>query len=1669
MVTGQDTGGAVYIRPVVDASGVSEGVSDIKREFASIPAAAEQATQKTNKSLSNLGGSGAKGLDDMSAATQRAVRQLERLNLELESGGKNTAAYIAGRAKLAGADTAALEPLIAQYGKLRAAQDLSNADFVKSGKVLDQFGNTARQTAAALRQVPAQFTDIIVGLQGGQAPLTVLLQQGGQLKDVFGGVGNAAKVLGGYIAGLVNPLTVTAAAVVGLGYAAYKASEDAKALNTALILTGNQSGATITGLNNVVDALKSASIGSGTATDALIAFVNAGVKADERLSAFTKTAIDLERLGGPAVEKTAKAFADLAKDPLSGLDKLTLATYKQVEALLEQGDKIGAVKLAQDALQESNKSMATSLEAQQGPIDRATEYWKKLGAEIWNAKRGLLLAVGIGDLTGNEQRQKLQSQRDTYAAQGYDTTKEDAQLAYFKRIDEAQKQSAANIAKEIKLKESLAELDKGNPELKRLRDRADLVARLNDLLAANQISQKRYNDELTAFDSKGVKKPEKEQLTDAQRSLASYMQALEGRIVKEEELTEVQKAQNELASLGTTGQIPQVREMVLARAQYADTLRDEEKSTKAAVKTYNEYLKSQEQVLDGYKKSADSVEKSLQKYQDEEKAVQIAAEKNISLAQAIAEVELARLQELRTKKLAEGTDGETLLALQREIEARKKVIAAIGSKDAREASKKAAADAAKEWKRTADEIERTITDALMRGFENGKGFIENLRDTITNTFKTMVLRPTVQAIVSGVGNTAMQYASQAATSFAGSSLAQSAGILGSTGSLAAGTFELQLSSSAMSMLSTAATAIPYVAAAVALADLIQGNGFIGQLFGNGDYVKSKGDAARSYDANGNLTSSQVMSGVFRNSEVANTLVDGLQKQYAGIAKSLGIGTVNTNFVYGSNNSDGGKFALGGGAGAYSAYQGETKATPEAIQLAASRAVFAALQGSTLPGYLSKVFDGVTASTASQEQINGALQFAQTLKQVRFSLLDAGAQAAEYQTQVDAATVALGTSAATFKTDFIAAIDSGLDANGLASWQALGAQLQALEQIAPKAATSVAAVTRSMADIANERSRLETQLLQLQGNTAELRKRESDALDETNRALYDQVTALQDVQAAQQAYQQAVEDAQTAFNNAKSAAASARSAVEAIQEQGTSNYLQALDRVNQAQQRVNQSATDATEKLAGFGKSLREYLTGELIGGGSGTLQGTATAQADFQRVLALAKTGDTGAIGDLSKAGSTALDATKLTAASSAEYQAFRRLVLGGIASVASSSEAAGTLGTAPSGSPTPQQELVAAQNNLTEALRVANAINAPLQQSQSDLIGKFVSAQADLARATSEFIASTATLEAIKNNTAQTVTSVIQSGQTLASSLLSLNFGTDGLTQAQFIAGLSGLATESALTGIFRELDANGDGVLTKLEAIRVASSTTAVNSGSFATGVNKTVSFAANDPIYSVFNNISRTNELLIDAMQLQLTTLLGVSINESLQATAAYNSAFTGTYKLQTDANTYLSAMTAYLTNINSLLTWIAQESYNTNVNILNGVMIKFARGAGPGQNVYAKGGAFTNSIVNTPTQFDMGLMGEAGPEAIMPLKRGPDGSLGVQASIDYSQFGRGNESLIREIRSLRDELNALREEQRVGNSVIASNTGRVAKVMSRQEVDGVLIVTDKTRPLDVKVGV
>ena len=104
------------------------------------------------------------------------------------------------------------------------------------------------------------------------------------------------------------------------------------------------------------------------------------------------------------------------------------------------------------------------------------------------------------------------------------------------------------------------------------------------------------------------------------------------------------------------------------------------------------------------------------------------------------------------------------------------------------------------------------------------------------------------------------------------------------------------------------------------------------------------------------------------------------------------------------------------------------------------------------------------------------------------------------------------------------------------------------------------------------------------------------------------------------------------------------------------------------------------------------------------------------------------------------------------------------------------------------------------------------------------------------------------------------------------------------------------------------------------------------------------------------------------------------------------------------------------------------------------------AGGGVRMFATGGTFTNSIVSSPTLFAfagggaLGVMGEAGPEAIMPLKRGRDGSLGVVAG-----GGGGDVQVV--INDMRSNPNA--PEVKVAQSRGPDNR-RVLQVMVRDEV-------------------
>ena len=142
---------------------------------------------------------------------------------------------------------------------------------------------------------------------------------------------------------------------------------------------------------------------------------------------------------------------------------------------------------------------------------------------------------------------------------------------------------------------------------------------------------------------------------------------------------------------------------------------------------------------------------------------------------------LAKIVEARDEMLTANSDYAKELAKE-EYETKKKWID-LQQKRATENFKllqKRQKQLAKDFEKRSESINRSITDALLRGFESGKGFAENFIDTLKNMFKTLVLQPVVKFLVDSSGISKVLAGIGGA--FSGSASAGFGGSLGSAGS-----------------------------------------------------------------------------------------------------------------------------------------------------------------------------------------------------------------------------------------------------------------------------------------------------------------------------------------------------------------------------------------------------------------------------------------------------------------------------------------------------------------------------------------------------------------------------------------------------------------------------------------------------------------------------------------------------------------------------------------------------------------------------------------------------------------------------------------------------------------------------------------------------------------------
>ncbi|MBY0236680.1 MAG: phage tail length tape measure family protein, partial [Burkholderiaceae bacterium] len=261
-------------------------------------------------------------------------------------------------------------------------------------------GATAKQTAQAFRLLPAQITDVVTSLASGSPAWLVAIQQGGQIKDSFGGIGP----MFGQIAKAIGPMGLAvggATAVVGGLVAVHVAGQrEAQGYAMALIMSGNAAGTNAAQMADMARSVSQTVGTQGKAAEAMTAIAATGEVARVNLQHLTEQAVRMERDLGQSIDDTAKKFELLGRSPLEaslqlnrGLNYLTASTYDHIRALQAEGRVSEAGEVAQKAYADAMRSRADQVKENLGAIETVALAVGRAGKWMWDQ----LIDVGRPD------------------------------------------------------------------------------------------------------------------------------------------------------------------------------------------------------------------------------------------------------------------------------------------------------------------------------------------------------------------------------------------------------------------------------------------------------------------------------------------------------------------------------------------------------------------------------------------------------------------------------------------------------------------------------------------------------------------------------------------------------------------------------------------------------------------------------------------------------------------------------------------------------------------------------------------------------------------------------------------------------------------------------------------------------------------------------------------------------------------------------------------------------------------------------------------------------------------------------------------------------------------------------------------------------------------------
>ncbi|UTA16106.1 phage tail tape measure protein [Enterobacter hormaechei] len=368
--------------------------------------AATQAAEKQSAALKNLLGS----IDP----TIRAFNSLDEQHAQL------VAHFEAGR--INGAQFEHFNTILNQTReRLSGVADVLPEALSRQEAAARRAGISVGQYSAALRTLPAQFTDIATQLAGGQSPFLILLQQGGQIKDSFGGLGpmlqalrdalfgfneesretaesaggiseaaeglnntsEAAEKLG-RAGGLLNGFNLAIAGTVGLlailAGAAYSSSQQFDNVARSLILMGGAGFSSMQQLNDAAqDVADNAGASLADSVDTLVQLNDTGKYTADQM---TKIAKSIMAMGDAGLDtKAALAdFSRLVSDPVKALASLNQQYGFVDEAMMKHIITLEKTNGKTAAANEAITLFADTMEDRSNKIVEATD---NIG-QAWN-------------------------------------------------------------------------------------------------------------------------------------------------------------------------------------------------------------------------------------------------------------------------------------------------------------------------------------------------------------------------------------------------------------------------------------------------------------------------------------------------------------------------------------------------------------------------------------------------------------------------------------------------------------------------------------------------------------------------------------------------------------------------------------------------------------------------------------------------------------------------------------------------------------------------------------------------------------------------------------------------------------------------------------------------------------------------------------------------------------------------------------------------------------------------------------------------------------------------------------------------------------------------------------------------------------------------------------